>query len=73
MVSLSDETAAEQFLEKSGHVVHFEYSCGCGQSYPDDPMIGVAFEGLIEDYWKEELQVVAALNVFPSCAISPTD
>lgn len=39
-----------------GTVVHLEYDCGCGQHYPDDPMVGVRLETLeVVEFWKEEL------------------
>jgi hypothetical protein len=41
-----------------GQVEYLEYECGCGQTYPGDPMIGVRFAGndnLLEEFWKEEL------------------
>lgn len=51
-----DETAPKRFLQRLGIVEHFEYSCGCGQSYPHDPMIGVRFaNGELEEFWSEEL------------------
>ena len=32
-----------RFIGAHGVVEYLEYSCGCGQQYPDDPMIGVLF------------------------------
>jgi len=56
VTQLSDETGDKNFLGKSGVVMYFDYDCGCGQSYPDDPMIGIKFpDGEIEEFWKEEL------------------
>lgn len=42
---------------RTGVVVHLEYDCGCGQSFPDDPMIGVSLDGdgAIVEFWSEEL------------------
>lgn len=38
-------------------VEYLEYDCGCGQSFPTDPMIGVLLDtGEREEFWKEELQ-----------------
>lgn len=51
-----DDTADRQFIRKTGTVRYFEYSCGCGQSWPDDPMIGVEFANGVEEYWKDELE-----------------
>lgn len=56
VVCISDETVSKKFLGRIGKVTHFDYSCGCGQSYPDDPMIGVRFSnGKIEEFWREEI------------------
>lgn len=47
------------FIGKSGTVQYLEYHCGCGQTYPNDPMIGVQFEnGAGEEFWTEELAAV---------------
>lgn len=40
-----------------GWVEHYEYECGCGQTYPHDPMIGVlTTRGVREEFWEEELK-----------------
>ena len=47
------------FVGHVGVVDYLEYSCGCGQAFPDDPMIGVTFEGgLSEEFWREEVESV---------------
>ena len=52
----NDETFNSDTIGKIGKVLFFEYDCGCGQTYPHDPMIGVTFsDNLVEEYWKEEL------------------
>ncbi len=52
----ADETFDHKFLGRVGTIVHYDYSCGCGQSFPDDPMIGVEFnDNMIEEFWKEEM------------------
>ena len=52
----TDETFDTRFLHRVGVVEYFDYDCGCGQSYPNDPMIGVKFpEGVTEEFWSEEL------------------
>jgi hypothetical protein len=54
---LADETANSSYLFKRGVVEYFNYSCGCGQTFPGDPMIGVRFaDGEIEEFWREELK-----------------
>jgi hypothetical protein len=58
VIAAADETAAIEFLGRVGTVAYFEYECGCGQTYPKDPMIGVLFGNKIEEFWKEELAVV---------------
>lgn len=41
---------------QTGTVLYLEYSCGSGQSYPHDPMIGVRLDGGVEqEFWPEEL------------------
>ncbi len=59
VVSLSDETADDDLLGCQGSVVYFEYSCGCGQTLPTDPMIGVRFGDRTAEFWKEELAKVS--------------
>lgn len=54
-----DETFNYAFLGKQGKVEHFEYDCGCGQTFPNDPMIGVRFaDNKVAEFWKEELQLL---------------
>lgn len=59
VVLLADETAEEELLGREGTVLYFEYSCGCGQSFPDDPMIGIQFPERTAEFWKEELAVLS--------------
>lgn len=33
-----------RFVGRIGTVDYLEYECGCGQRYPDVPMVGVRFE-----------------------------
>jgi hypothetical protein len=57
---LADETADKCFLRKCGIVMYFNYDCGCGQTYPQDPMIGVRFQsGKTAEFWQEELKTHA--------------
>ncbi len=56
VVAVVDSTADPEHIGKSGRVVHLEYECGCGQTYPDDPMIGVDLGDVIEEFWREELR-----------------
>ena len=55
VVSLLDDTADAEFLGQIGWVFYFEYCCGCGQTFPNDPMIGVRFGERTAEFWKEEL------------------
>jgi hypothetical protein len=56
----NDETFNSFFSFNEGSVIYFEYDCGCGQNFPDDPMIGVKFNcGAIEEFWKEELLLIS--------------
>lgn len=64
IAKLTDKTGNQSLIGKSGEVVYYEYSCGSGQNYPEDPMIGVSMdllgndEKIIEEFWKEELTVI---------------
>ena len=58
VVALADDTADPMFLGRTGRVVCFGYTCGCGQTFPHDPMIGVKFRQKVEDFWREELAIV---------------
>ncbi|KNB60914.1 hypothetical protein [Chryseobacterium sp. Hurlbut01] len=52
-----DVTFLNEFSGKKGTIIYFDYNCGCGQAYPNDPMIGVEFnKGEIEEFWKEEVE-----------------
>ncbi len=54
-----DCTFDKQYIGKIGRIVHFEYDCGCGQSFPADPMIGVMFSDFnVEEFWKEEIALI---------------
>lgn len=56
VVAILDSTADAALVGAVGRVVHLEYSCGCGQRYPDDPMIGVELDGGVrEEFWRDEL------------------
>ena len=55
---LDDNTFDKECSNEIGQVIFFEYDCGCGQTFPGDPMIGVKFcDGKIEEFWKEELEI----------------
>jgi hypothetical protein len=59
VVQLVDETGNRRWLRRIGVVKYFDYYCGCGQTYPDDPMIGVeSRRGNVEQFWKEELRLI---------------
>ena len=52
-----DDTFDMKFANKKGEIIFFEYDCGCGQTFPTDPMIGIKFnDGSIDEFWKEELK-----------------
>jgi hypothetical protein len=56
-----DEEGDSALIGERGVVTYFEYDCGCGQSYPRDPMIGVQFgSGHIDEFWREELKTTIA-------------
>jgi hypothetical protein len=51
-----DETFDHTLTGLCGMVMYLEYECGCGQTYPNDPMIGVRLDnGHGEEFWTEEL------------------
>jgi hypothetical protein len=51
-----DDTFDSFYRGRVGVVEYLEYECGCGQRYPDDPMIGVRFSSdRVEEFWAEEL------------------
>ncbi len=63
VVRSCDETDLDEFIGKVGEVDYLEYTCGCGQSFPDDPMIGVKFDdGLEQEFWKIEVEQVRMLQ-----------
>jgi hypothetical protein len=53
---LADETADASLIGKAGRAVSLDYACGCGQVYPESPMILVDFDGKCEEFWPEELR-----------------
>ncbi len=56
---LNDETFDKKYSCKIGEIIFFEYDCGCGQTFPADPMIGVKFlHGKVAEFWKEELLLI---------------
>ena len=56
VVRLLDDTASRRCLHKVGTIEYYEYDCGCGQNWPDDPMIGVRFAtGRVHEFWRCEL------------------
>jgi hypothetical protein len=60
---LADGQGNSSLLWRQGVIEHYEYSCGCGQSYPTDPLIGVRFpEGGLEEFWNEELSLSGNLR-----------
>ena len=60
VIQCVDDTLSPRFIGRKGKVIYFDYFCGCGQSYPNDPMIGVKFKkNLVEEFWKEELKLIS--------------
>jgi hypothetical protein len=62
VVCTTDDTVSEDWIGAVGRVEYLEYSCGSGQSFPDDPMIGVRFADGLEEFWREELSPAAATD-----------
>ncbi len=56
VVYSADDTFDHKYIGHVGKVSYYNYSCGCGQTYPNDPMIGVEFNSRdSEEFWKEEV------------------
>ena len=55
--SEASQCGVHEHIGRVGTVRHLEYFCGCGQSYPDAPMIGITFtDGSWEEFWPEEME-----------------
>lgn len=54
-----ESTDVSKFIGRFGKVVYLEYNCGCGQTFPNDPMIGVKFKNRKQEFWKEELKLIS--------------
>lgn len=66
---LVDNTENASLIGQVGVVTYLEYDCGCGQRFPDDPMIGVRFEsGYESEFWQEELEVTGTSEPRPLTA-----
>jgi hypothetical protein len=64
-----DDTGNTELVGCVGTVRYLEYSCGCGQSYPDFPMIGVQFaDGTVEEFWPEEIATSPRVAGYPYLA-----
>ena len=51
------DEAIEALIGQFGIVEYLEYNCGCGQIYPNEPMIGVKLDdGSEHEFWFEELK-----------------
>jgi hypothetical protein len=69
-----DETFDPSYKRRVGTIEYFEYECGCGQSYPNDPMIGVKFrDGKTAEFWAEELRRHHASAKSKSLSVKPAD
>jgi hypothetical protein len=56
VLSSEDDTFDPTYRGRVGIVKYLEYECGCGQSFPLDPMIGIEFDNMaVEEFWREEL------------------
>ena len=51
----ADICDVSEYIGRFGRVVSMD--CGCGQTYPDDPMVLVCFSnGDQQEFWKEEIE-----------------
>jgi hypothetical protein len=58
VVAVADDTLDSDLIGATGKVVSYEYMCGCGQHFPESPMIGVELSnGSTEEFWPEELDI----------------
>lgn len=56
VAAVSDSTVDPGHIGKTGRVDYLNYDCGCGQKWPEEPMIGVVLDdGIEEEFWPEEL------------------
>ena len=53
VVSICDDAGDRGAIGSIGVVDHLDYDSGCGETYPDDPMISVKGCGI---FWSEELE-----------------
>jgi hypothetical protein len=59
VIQIVDSTGNKKLRDQTGTVQYLEYSCGCGQTYPGDPMIGVLIGSRAHEFWKEELSLIS--------------
>jgi len=63
VVMATDETTDLSCIGKTGVIEYYHYSCGCGQTFPNDPMIGVKFsDDTTREFWVEELVEILDLH-----------
>jgi len=62
VVKASDEHCDVRFIGAVGRVIWLDYDIS-GGPYPDDPMMGVRFDGgHVDSFWKEELKGLPEVN-----------
>lgn len=59
-LGLDEAELDKALINQKAILRHYDYDCGCGQIYPDQPMIGVEFisgplTGQVHEMWPEEL------------------
>lgn len=54
-IGMVDSQCDQIEVGEVGVVVYLEYSCGCGQVYPESPMLGISFGGRMVEVWPEEV------------------
>jgi len=61
ILASDDPTFDQTCAGLDGTVTYLEYECGCGQTFPNDPMIGVLLhDGRVEEFWIEELAITGS-------------
>lgn len=57
-ITAIEDPEDNRFLNLQGVVKYLDYECGCGQNYPNDPMIGVSLnDGTEWEFWMNELSI----------------
>ena len=56
------------YIGLAGVVEYLEYDCGCGQRFPDEPMIGVLIDGevwSVGEQWQKSVRISNKREFWP--------